>query len=150
MAILAAFGERTPEEVPESVDSMELAWLVHQVEQRYGGSVPDGALVRMTTVSAVVTELAALGLGITTAPSAAGPGAVGSEAGEPAASGSGVGGSRAGGPATGSPAGGSDAGGSPAGVPGAGGGFEVDVPGAGGFPAGGVRVGGRREEPGGG
>ncbi|NUS14142.1 MAG: hypothetical protein HOY69_22500, partial [Streptomyces sp.] len=60
LAILASFGDRPPEEVPESVDSMELAWLVHQLEQRYGGTVPDASLVRMTTVSAVLDELAAL------------------------------------------------------------------------------------------
>ena len=41
VAILAAFGDRPPEEVPEGIDSMELAWLVHQIEQRYGGSVDD-------------------------------------------------------------------------------------------------------------
>ncbi|MFI0897419.1 hypothetical protein [Streptomyces sp. NPDC020983] len=60
LAILAAFGDRPPEEVPESVDSMELAWLVHQIESRYGGTVPDSSLVRMTTVTAVLDELAAL------------------------------------------------------------------------------------------
>lgn len=60
VAILAAFGERTPDEVPEDVDSMELAWLVHQLEQAYGGTVPESALVRMATVSTVVEELASL------------------------------------------------------------------------------------------
>lgn len=95
VAILAGFGERAPEEVPESVDSMELAWLVHQIEQRYGGSVPDGALVRMTTVTAVVAELAALGLGAgttagTPAGTPAGPGGPG--AGTSAAPGGAAGG----------------------------------------------------------
>ena len=31
LAILAAYGERSPEQVPEDIDSMELAWLVHQL-----------------------------------------------------------------------------------------------------------------------
>jgi acyl carrier protein len=60
VAILAAFGDRPPEEVPEGIDSMELAWLVHQIEQRYGASVDDTAMSRMTTVSTalqVLTEL---------------------------------------------------------------------------------------------
>ncbi|MGW5355917.1 hypothetical protein ACWERV_36095, partial [Streptomyces sp. NPDC004031] len=60
LAILAAFGDRPPEEVPETVDSMELAWLVHQLESRYGATVPDSSLVRMTTVTTVLDELAAL------------------------------------------------------------------------------------------
>ncbi|MFG1810086.1 hypothetical protein, partial [Streptomyces sp. NPDC049040] len=57
VAILAAFGDRPPDEVPEGIDSMELAWLVHQIELRYGGTVDDAALVRMTSVSAVVEVL---------------------------------------------------------------------------------------------
>ena len=63
--MLATYGERTPEEVPESVDSLELAWLIHQVEQRYGRpfDADDEALARMTTVSAVVAVLAELGFG---------------------------------------------------------------------------------------
>ena len=74
VAILAAFGERTPDDVPEDVDSMELAWLVHQLEQTYGGTVPEAALVRMTTVSAVVDELAALAEeGVFGAPGSTGP-----------------------------------------------------------------------------
>ena len=28
--MLAAFGDRPPEQVPEGIDSMELAWLGHQ------------------------------------------------------------------------------------------------------------------------
>lgn len=65
VAMLATYGERSPEEVPESVDSLELAWLIHQVEQRYGRpfDADDEALARMTTVDAVVEVLADLGFG---------------------------------------------------------------------------------------
>lgn len=85
VAILAAFGERAPEDVPEDIDSMELAWLVHQLEQTYGGTVPDAALVRMTTVAAVLDEVAGLaaagvfGPGADGAKDAAPPGAAGAE-----------------------------------------------------------------------
>lgn len=63
--MLATYGERTPQEVPETVDSLELAWLIHQVEQRYGRpfDADDEALARMTTVSAVVRVLGELGFG---------------------------------------------------------------------------------------
>jgi acyl carrier protein len=37
---------------------MELAWLVHQVEQRYGVELPDEQLERMTTIDAAVALLA--------------------------------------------------------------------------------------------
>lgn len=60
VAILAAFGDRPPDEVPEGIDSMELAWLVHQIEQRYGDSVDDEAMSRMTTVSSALQVLAEL------------------------------------------------------------------------------------------
>jgi hypothetical protein len=59
LAILAAFRTRLPEEIPERIDSMELAWLVHQVEQRYGIrlDLDDGQLGRMGTVSEAVDVL---------------------------------------------------------------------------------------------
>lgn len=62
LAILAAYGERPPEQVPEDIDSMELAWLVHQLHQRYGRSLDgdDELLARMGTVSGVVEVLAEL------------------------------------------------------------------------------------------
>lgn len=65
IAMLATYGERTPDEVPETVDSLELAWLIHQVEQHYGRpfDADDDALARMTTVTAVVRVLAELGFG---------------------------------------------------------------------------------------
>jgi hypothetical protein len=54
LAMLTAFGDRRPEQVPESIDSMELAWLIHQVEERYGRRIDldDAALARITSVTA--------------------------------------------------------------------------------------------------
>jgi hypothetical protein len=57
VAILAAFGDRSPGEVPESIDSMELAWLVHQLEQRYELVLGDDELARMETVADVLRVL---------------------------------------------------------------------------------------------
>ena len=65
VAMLATYGERQPDEVPETVDSLELAWLIHQIEQRYGKpfDVDDDVLARMMTVSGVVAVLRELGYG---------------------------------------------------------------------------------------
>jgi hypothetical protein len=59
VAILAGFHTRPVEEIPERIDSMELAWLVHQVEQRYHVRLDlnDGQLGRMQTVSGAVDVL---------------------------------------------------------------------------------------------
>lgn len=72
--MLAAFGDRPPEQVPEGIDSMELAWLVHRIEQRYGARVDDDAMARMTTVTGVLEVLGELPPG----PGASGPPASGS------------------------------------------------------------------------
>ena len=62
--MLAAFGNRQPEQVPERIDSLELAWLIHQVEQRYGTlDVDDDMLDRMTSVTAVLEVLHDLKVG---------------------------------------------------------------------------------------
>jgi acyl carrier protein len=60
--MLASYGDRTPADVLEQIDSLELAWLVHQVEQRYGVQLDlnDDTLMRMSTVTAVVEILAQL------------------------------------------------------------------------------------------
>jgi acyl carrier protein len=56
--MLAGFGNRRPDQIPESVDSLELAWLIHQIEQRYGPlDIDDDMLDRMTSVTAVVEVL---------------------------------------------------------------------------------------------
>lgn len=56
--MLASMGERAPDQVRERIDSMELAWLVHQVEQRYGVQLADDQLDRMATVTDAVAVLA--------------------------------------------------------------------------------------------
>ena len=59
VAMLAGLGARRAEDVSEQIDSMELAWLLHQVEQRYGVRVDldDNQLGRMATVSGAVDVL---------------------------------------------------------------------------------------------
>lgn len=59
VAMLATYGERTPEQVRERIDSLELAWLIHQVEQRYGVvlDLDDDLLMRMTSVDGAVDVL---------------------------------------------------------------------------------------------
>jgi acyl carrier protein len=53
---LADLGERSSG--AERIDSMELAWLAHQVEQRYGVELDDDQLERITTVDDAVAVLA--------------------------------------------------------------------------------------------
>ena len=64
VAMLATYGDRQPEQVPEAIDSLELAWLIHQIEQRYGAlDVDDDMLARMSTVTSVVGLLEDLKVG---------------------------------------------------------------------------------------
>jgi acyl carrier protein len=62
VAMLASYRDRPPEQVRERLDSLELAWLVHQVEQRYGIvlDLEDDVLARMSTVTGAVDVLAEL------------------------------------------------------------------------------------------
>ena len=56
--MLATSGDRQPEEVTEAIDSLELAWLMHQIEQRYGAlDIDDDMIARMSTVTGVVDVL---------------------------------------------------------------------------------------------
>ncbi len=55
---LSALGDRSPDEVRERIDSMELAWLVHQVEQRYAIELDDDQLDRIRTIDAAVAVIA--------------------------------------------------------------------------------------------
>ena len=57
--MLAGLGARQDGDTREQLDSMELAWLLHQVEQRYGVSVEldDRQLGRMSTVTGAVDVL---------------------------------------------------------------------------------------------
>ncbi|WP_432840593.1 hypothetical protein [Dactylosporangium sp. CA-092794] len=59
LAMLATYGDRRPEDVAEGIDSLELAWLIHQLEQHYGGALDlsDEELARMSTVSRAVEVL---------------------------------------------------------------------------------------------
>ena len=55
---LSALGDRPAGEVRERIDSMELAWLAHQVEQRYAIELDDDQLDRIRTVDAAVAVIA--------------------------------------------------------------------------------------------
>jgi len=59
VAMLASYGDRPAAAVRERIDSLELAWLIHQVEQRYGVAIDldDDALARMATVTDAVEVL---------------------------------------------------------------------------------------------
>ena len=62
--MLATYGDRQLEQVPEAIDSLELAWLMHQIEQRYGVlDIDDDMLARMSTVTGVVDVLKNLSAG---------------------------------------------------------------------------------------
>jgi acyl carrier protein len=62
--MLASYGDRQPEQVPEAIDSLELAWLIHQIEQRYGAlDVDDDMITKMSTVTGVLAVLADLRVG---------------------------------------------------------------------------------------
>ena len=56
--MLATYGDREPDQVPEGIDSLELAWLIYQLEQRYGAlDVDDEMMTRMSTVTGVIDVL---------------------------------------------------------------------------------------------
>jgi acyl carrier protein len=57
--MIASLGDRTADEVGDRVDSMQLAWLMHQVEQRYGVEIDltDGQFARMSTIDGAVEVL---------------------------------------------------------------------------------------------
>lgn len=62
IAMLSEHGDTPVDAVGERIDSMQLAWLIHQVEQRHGIvlDLSDDLLDRMTTVSDAVAVLANL------------------------------------------------------------------------------------------
>jgi hypothetical protein len=59
VAMLATYRDRDPSQVHERIDSLEMAWLVHQVEQRYRTvlDLDDDSLARMSTVTGAVELL---------------------------------------------------------------------------------------------
>jgi acyl carrier protein len=59
VAMVASFGDRSVDEVGERIDSIQLAWLVNQVEQRYGVEIEldDAQFGRMSTISGALEVL---------------------------------------------------------------------------------------------
>jgi hypothetical protein len=59
IAMLATYGDRTADQVRERIDSLELAWLIHQVEQRYDVvlDLDDDSLNDMSTVDGSLAVL---------------------------------------------------------------------------------------------
>jgi hypothetical protein len=59
IAMLATYGDREVGQVRERIDSLELAWLIHQVEQRNGVTLDldDDSLNQMSTVDGAVAVL---------------------------------------------------------------------------------------------
>jgi hypothetical protein len=59
IALLATYGDRVPAQVRERIDSLELAWLIHQVEQRHSVALDldDDSLNEMSTVDGAVIVL---------------------------------------------------------------------------------------------
>jgi hypothetical protein len=59
IAILAAMGDRAPDEVAEEIGSLEVAWLISQVEERYATTLEldDDALEQMMTVAGAVATI---------------------------------------------------------------------------------------------
>ena len=57
--MLATYGDRSPEQVRERIDSLELAWLIHQVEQRHSVALDldDDSLNEMSTLDGAATVL---------------------------------------------------------------------------------------------
>jgi acyl carrier protein len=59
VAMLATFGDRSPDAVDEQISSLELTWLIAQIEQRYGVVLDfsDEVFAEMATVSGAVRAL---------------------------------------------------------------------------------------------
>jgi acyl carrier protein len=56
VSILAAFGDRKPDEVSEQIDSLELTWLITIVEQRYALTLDldDEEMAQMRTITGAI------------------------------------------------------------------------------------------------
>ncbi len=63
IAIVAAYRNRPPDDIPEQLDSLGVAWLVHVAERRFGIALDldDDTLARMSTVTGAVEVLCAAG-----------------------------------------------------------------------------------------
>ncbi len=66
VTILAKLGDRTPDDVTEQIGSLEVAWLISEVEQQYHVTLEfsDQALAQMVTISGAVVTLADLLSGV--------------------------------------------------------------------------------------
>ncbi|MEN3356847.1 MAG: hypothetical protein V7637_829 [Mycobacteriales bacterium] len=61
LAMLASYGDRRPDEVGEELGSLELTWLIAQVEQRYSVllDLDDDVFASMSTVTGALDRLRA-------------------------------------------------------------------------------------------
>lgn len=59
IAVLATLGDRAAQDVTERIGSLELAWLVSQVEERYGTTLEltDEMVRQMSTITGAVVTL---------------------------------------------------------------------------------------------
>lgn len=59
IAVLATLGDRAAQDVTERIGSLELAWLVSQVEERYDTTLEltDEMVLQMSTVTGAVVTL---------------------------------------------------------------------------------------------
>ena len=66
VTIVAKLGDRTPDDVTEQIGSLEVAWLISEVEQQYHVTLEfsDEALAQMVTISGAVATLADLLSGV--------------------------------------------------------------------------------------
>jgi hypothetical protein len=66
VTILAKLGDRAPGDVTEQIGSLEVAWLISEVEQQYRVTLElsDEALAQMVTISGAVATLADLMSGV--------------------------------------------------------------------------------------
>jgi acyl carrier protein len=66
VTIVAKLGDRTPDNVTEQIGSLEVAWLISEVEQQYHVTLEfsDEALAQMATISGAVATLADLLSGV--------------------------------------------------------------------------------------
>lgn len=57
--MIAALGDRAAEDVTERIGSLELAWLVSQVEERYDTTLEltDETVLQMSTITGAVVTL---------------------------------------------------------------------------------------------
>lgn len=71
ISMLAAFGDRAPETVDDVVGSLELTWLIAEVEQRYSVvlDLTDEQLARIHTVEDAANVLGAVLAGAMPEPS---------------------------------------------------------------------------------